>query len=567
MIQHYSPISGIATYKDEYIATAGYDNQVILWDPKTTKALAVGHHDHLANQCEFSPCGRYLISTSSDYTARLWLLPKMQLISVLGDHQDDVEMAVFHPDKEWIATASRDKIVRVFDFQGHLLRKFVGHERDVISVTWFDEDRLFTSSDDGTIRRWNVNVGEQVEVLDLGGVETDTLVISQRGTIFAGNDAGEITLISANTINKISAHQAGIKRLCYSKEKNKLVSLSYDRSLIIWGITDSDELIPLITTQFPNCVWARSCAFLGEDKLVLATFGCCYAIFNYQQQQWYTQQVKETQGINAVTLKGESIYTIGDAGTLHINHLPHIQLSGLCNFLLPFANTLLTGGQTGEVYNALTGEVICQHYSPLNCGTRYHCDDKEYAIIGSYTGEGIVLGFNEAGIIYFLTTIKLHDNAIKGIASDEQLIFSICADYNAAIHDIKTLQLIRHFDGAHDKIANACISLGSNQFVSASRDLNLRIFTPDKVSIFPTKHTHSIKALAVSVNKQFIASADYHGEVFVYDRNMNIVAYDRPTIAGLSCIIAGKNENEFIMASYDGKLYSLSFCAEVKEAV
>jgi WD40 repeat protein len=566
MIQHHSPISGIAAYKNDYIATAGYDNQVILWDPKTSKALAVGHHDHLANQCEFSSCGRYLISTSSDYTARLWLLPQMRLISVMGDHQDDVEMAIFHPEKEWIATASRDKIVRVFDFQGHLLRRLVGHERDVISVTWFDEDTLFSSSDDGTIRRWNVDTGEQIEILDLGGVETDTLIISQKGTIFAGNDAGEITIISANAINKISAHQAGIKRLCYSKEKNKLVSLSYDRSLIIWGITDNDELIQLMTTQFPNCVWARSCSFLGEDKLVLATFGSCYAVFNYQQQQWNTQQVKETQGMNAITLKGDMLYSIGDAGIFYINHLPHIQLSGLCNFLLPFANTVLTGGQTGEIYNAFTGEVIYQHYSPLNCGTTYRYDGKEYAIIGSYTGEGIVLSMNESNAIYFLTTVKLHDNAIKGIASDEQYIFSICADYNAAFHDIQTLQLVRCFSNAHEKIANACAGFGKNQFVSVSRDLKLRLFSPEEIKTFPTRHTHSIKSIAISSNKQFLASADYHGEVFVYDRNMAIIAQDKPTIAGLSCITPGKSENEFIISSYDGKLYKISFCIDIKEA-
>ena len=95
MIQHLSPISGVATFADRYVATAGYDNQVILWNAEAHQALERGFHDHLANQCRFSSCGKYLVSAGSDCTARLWSVPKMKLLAVLSDHTDDVEMAAF----------------------------------------------------------------------------------------------------------------------------------------------------------------------------------------------------------------------------------------------------------------------------------------------------------------------------------------------------------------------------------------------------------------------------------------------------------------------------------------
>src|SRR5262249_55472963 len=134
MILHTSPISGIAAYRDTYVATAGYDNQIILWDSKTKVGLGRASHDHLVNQCRFSSCGRFLVSASSDYTARLWLVPELQLKTVLCGHDDDVEMAVICSKTRRIATASRDHLIRIFDFSGQLQGTLVGHSADVLSV-------------------------------------------------------------------------------------------------------------------------------------------------------------------------------------------------------------------------------------------------------------------------------------------------------------------------------------------------------------------------------------------------------------------------------------------------
>jgi WD40 repeat protein len=107
-MRHFGPISGIATFNDTYVATAGYDNQVILWDAKTKTPIQRVLHDHLANQCAFNASGTLLVSASSDYTARVWEIPSLRLKSVLVGHDDDIEMAAFSPDGQTIATCSRD---------------------------------------------------------------------------------------------------------------------------------------------------------------------------------------------------------------------------------------------------------------------------------------------------------------------------------------------------------------------------------------------------------------------------------------------------------------------------
>jgi WD40 repeat protein len=118
------------------VLTAGYDNQVILCQQSDKRPIARSWHDHLANQASFSPDGRFALTSSSDYGARLWTVPDLRLVAVFAAHDDDVEMSVFHPRKQWVATASRDHRVRVYDFTGKLVTTMTGHTADVISVEW-----------------------------------------------------------------------------------------------------------------------------------------------------------------------------------------------------------------------------------------------------------------------------------------------------------------------------------------------------------------------------------------------------------------------------------------------
>ena len=235
------------------IATAGYDNRLILWQGR--RAIARSWHDHLVNQCAFDSGGQRLVSASSDYTARGWRAPNLRLEAVLGDHDDDVEMAVFDPSGALIATASRDHCVRVFSDDGALLQRFKGHLADVISVGWIaGSTELISSGDDGTIRRWALDGGREVDVYDLAGVETDTVVVTPTRTIYAGTDGGEIVTLLNGRRTSTTAHSAGVKRLAYSSDKQMLVSLSYDRTIKLWSCR-SDHLSLIRQTVMPTDVW------------------------------------------------------------------------------------------------------------------------------------------------------------------------------------------------------------------------------------------------------------------------------------------------------------------------
>ncbi|MDQ2957242.1 MAG: WD40 repeat domain-containing protein [Actinomycetota bacterium] len=566
-IAHRGPISGVACWRDLYVATAGYDNQVILWSASTGTPVTRVLHDHLANQCSFSPDGKWLVTSSSDYSARLWSIPDLRLRAVLDAHEDDVEMSVFHPSGEFIATASRDHQVRVFDFNGAVVASFAGHSADVISVEWSaDGTELISSSDDGTIKRWSLKSGSMLEEIDMAGVETDTIVLSADGTIYAGNDEGEIVTVHPDGSRLVTAaHDAGVKRLVLGSDQALLVSLSYDRTARLWD-TSGDGLVPVSTTSIPEDVWARSCAFGADSTLVFGTFGSQYRTYDYQAGKWDEAPIPPTFGVNAAVPYGELDETlaIGDAGiawieTERAGKRELAEMGSLCNFLTPVGELVLTGGQLGRVFDALTGRLLYQHRSPLNCGTAFEGADGTYAVVGTYTGEGLLLRIDGDQATH-LRDLPLLQNAIKGIAAGSSQLFAVCADYTATWWDLASMTEVRTVPNAHDRIINGCVSLGGDRFASVSRDLTLRIWESDgSVRVIATDHRNSIKCVSADSAGKIVATGSYAGVVSLFDvENDRWLRTVRPTTSGISTLSYDPRSAAFLASSYDGTIYRVA---------
>jgi WD40 repeat protein len=560
MISHKSPISGIAAFRDKYVATAGYDNQVILWDQATERALTRVFHDHLANQCAFNPDGTLLVTSSSDYTARLWSVPDLRLRAVLNGQADDVEMSAFHPDRDLVATASRDHRLRIYDFDGNLVHCCAGHTADVISVDWSRDGReVVTSSDDGTVKRWSAATGELIEDIDLGGVETDTIVVGRDGTIFAGNDEGRIIAIRRAGRTSVPGHDAGVKRLVLDSDRDLLVSLSYDRKLVLWDTSGAD-LRRIGQADIPSDVWPRSCAFAAGTTLVFGTFGSTYRTYDYGSGEWRTGDVPPTPGVNAVCVHAGGVFAVGDAGVVSRDGVEQAEMGSLCNFLTPLSSTVVTGGQLGQLMDAGSGRVLHQHRSPLNCGAVFFADGAEHLVVGAYTGEGLVFRLDPDGEPCYVADVRLHANAVKGVAVSGDLIFSVCADTGVAWHDTRTLEPVHRIDAAHDRIANGCVGLGAGRFASVGRDLKLRIWERDfTVATVDTTHQNSIKCVAADDAGRLVATGSYHGHVKVYDLESGRWAADkRPTTAGISSLAYDPRRRLFLAGSYDGSVYEIA---------
>jgi WD40 repeat protein len=555
MLIHTGPLAGVAAQGD-WVATAGYDNRVILWDARNKVSVAQGMHDHLANQCAFSADGRWLVSASSDYSARVWSLPDMRLHAVLADHGDDVDMAVFSPDDQWIATCALDRLVRVFDRQGQCRQRFAGHTGNVLALAWArDGQSLVSTSVDGTIRRWCVKTGQQRSCTRMD-VRTDSLELDADGTIYAGDDRGRLAVIRGDSTSYVAAHQAGIKKVVLDQAHRQLIALSYDGTMSVWQI-QHQTLTLRSRTRLPSSIWARSAAVMGDGRIAVATFGSTYAIYEPATQQWDVSGVQAGDAVNAVLKTQDHVYTIGDAGELRCDGEMATQLGSLCNFLVQAGDWLLTGGQLGQLLDARTAQVMYEHHSPINCAVTFFSGRQRMLALGTYTGEIVWLKV-DAHAIQLDKVVPVYENAIKGLAVCEGQLFSACANTDIAWHSLDDGTPLRYISHAHEKIVNDCVTIDATHVATVSRDRQLKIWNGQGHETYPTPHHNSVKCMAIDASCQHILTGSYGGTVAWFNlKQRQWTHVERPTTAGISDISWDAQQHLFWAASYDGQIYPI----------
>jgi toxoflavin biosynthesis protein ToxC len=557
-MKHQGPIAGIAA-AGPYVATAGYDNRLILWDAASKRAVARSFHDHLINHCVFSSDGTMVATASSDYSARIWDVPSLRLKATLIGHEDDVDMAVFSPDDTLVATCALDRTIRIFDLFGRCLKVLRGHTGNILSVAWArDGERLVSTSVDGTVREWNAATGTEIRRNNIN-VRTDTLVIDQDGRIFAGDDQGRIAIIIDGQITFTQAHRAGVKKISFDEIAGILVTLSYDRTIAIWKVSGTRKLCEVARTEFPALVWARAAVLIGPGRVAVGTFGSSFGVFDWETNTWDMKGIVAGSGLNAVAVADGAQYAIGDAGVLFQDGAPATQLGSLCNFLLAAGGQLFSGGQLGQLFDARTGEILYRHHSPLNCGASFLRDGKVHIVIGTYTGEALIFMLEDGDRPSLVTSLKIYENAIKGLVATEDRIFSVCASTAIAWHHISDFNLIRLVPNAHELIANGCCMAGLGGFASIGRDLKLRIWTEERDEVYQTPHPNSVKCICASNDRNIVMTGAYTGTLAGFDMTTRSwVSFARPTASGISALAYDGRNRRFLASSYDGEVYAVA---------
>jgi len=97
------------------LASAGWDNIVLLWDVETGKPVGrFDKHTGALTCVAISPDGKCALSCGADKSIRLWDVKTQKEIHCFTGHADTVSQVAFSPDGRFAVSGSEDKTVRIW---------------------------------------------------------------------------------------------------------------------------------------------------------------------------------------------------------------------------------------------------------------------------------------------------------------------------------------------------------------------------------------------------------------------------------------------------------------------
>ncbi|XP_011498271.1 PREDICTED: serine-threonine kinase receptor-associated protein [Ceratosolen solmsi marchali] len=234
-------------------------------------------------------------SGAADFNAKVWDAIKGEEIHSF-QHEHIVKSVDFSKDSVYLATASKEKIVRVFDLNKPEAEPqiFSGHTSGLRHVSFYENDTLLVScAEDKTMRVWDRHNGKEIRNLDFQSVPR-SMEVSKDGSIITTThsnivtfwDSKELTKLREFTVptqvNSASLHPDNSVFICGGED---LKMYKFDCSTGVEIESLKGHFGPIHCVCFsPDGELYASCSEDGTLRLWQTTVGKTYGLWRFVEQ-------------------------------------------------------------------------------------------------------------------------------------------------------------------------------------------------------------------------------------------------------------------------------------------
>jgi WD40 repeat protein/energy-coupling factor transporter ATP-binding protein EcfA2 len=235
---------------DQTIVTVSVDHKVIMWDGQGNKKKELNDHEDPVGYVTFSPNGEYFVTCGlwRDSTAKLYDKDGNLIASLgmdtgeskkLNSWEWGITSAAFSLDNQFLVTTSHDFTAKMWDINGNHLKTLEEHQADVNQVVFSPDGNLFiTVSDDKTAIIWD-RQGNKCEILKGHEDSINSVAFSPDGNLVVtgGADCGaKLWHLNGNVLVNFRGHSSSINSVAFSPDGQYIVTASTDRTSKIWKV-------------------------------------------------------------------------------------------------------------------------------------------------------------------------------------------------------------------------------------------------------------------------------------------------------------------------------------------
>ena len=478
------------------------------------------------------------------------------------EFEEDITAIAFHPDSNDLAIAFDDHSIHILSNEYTIIKKLEGHHSIITSLLFtFDGKKIFSASEDKTLKIWLCSIGSEIKSINLGNNKVVKMLLNKKNDkmIISTSDKSLKIFETSNKydLQKFSCHKDAVLSLAISFDGSLLASFSEDGNLKIWNSTNGEE----IAQYTPSFFISKMGFFQNHEKLIIYNSNKKVEVFEVATSKTSTLEFSYE---NVLFTSNESLFLGIQKNNWYYIHKDEIEreegdllFESSSNHCLNYDGTSLAYFYDGKVFLkeiSLKGEGISINVSEFQI--KFLCFSSDSSMIGCVNMENTVKIYDAYRKIQ-IANFNNNNIDIKLMVfhptSHNQFI---CVKHKEVIiYELFPMNLVAKLEEHSLEINSLVFNSEGNRFYTASNDKTIKFWDWFQRKDIKTLsgHTKPITAIISTINKIITASEDH--SLIVWDSfHMNELKRIKEHTDIITSLSQTQKKFLFASGSYDRKV-------------